>query len=83
VRVRLLDVSVCAETWCACVCVCVRACVCVCPRQAFFKRFPHLKEQDLFLTGQSYAGHFVPQVCVPCFPVCLCLVSVSAAFRFL
>lgn len=30
--------------------------------EAFFKRFPHLKEQDLFLTGQSYAGHFVPQL---------------------
>ncbi|GFH17120.1 carboxypeptidase [Haematococcus lacustris] len=27
---------------------------------AFMARFPHLAERQLFLSGESYAGHYIP-----------------------
>ena len=28
--------------------------------QAFFKRFPHLLANDLYITSESYGGHYIP-----------------------
>ncbi|GMP57173.1 hypothetical protein CsSME_00021366 [Camellia sinensis var. sinensis] len=28
----------------------------------WMKRFPHFKNHDVFISGESYAGHYVPQL---------------------
>ena len=30
--------------------------------KAFFKAFPQFQKNDLFLTGESYGGHYIPQM---------------------
>lgn len=30
--------------------------------QAFLRRFPHMRERELHLSGESYAGHYLPQL---------------------
>ncbi|XP_010496048.2 PREDICTED: serine carboxypeptidase-like 43 [Camelina sativa] len=44
----------------------------------WFKRFPELKSRNLFLTGESYAGHYIPQLA----DVILTYNSRSSGFKF-
>ena len=30
--------------------------------ELFFKRFPHLRNNDFHIAGESYAGHYIPQI---------------------
>ncbi|EOA32143.1 hypothetical protein CARUB_v10015394mg [Capsella rubella] len=44
----------------------------------WFKRFPELKSRELFLMGESYAGHYIPQLA----EVILAYNSRSSGFKF-
>ncbi|KAG7640747.1 Peptidase S10 serine carboxypeptidase [Arabidopsis suecica] len=44
----------------------------------WFNKFPELKSRDLFLTGESYAGHYIPQLA----DVILSYNSRSSGFKF-
>ncbi|CAD5318381.1 unnamed protein product [Arabidopsis thaliana] len=44
----------------------------------WFNKFPELKSRDLFLTGESYAGHYIPQLA----NVILSYNSRSSGFKF-
>eukprot|EP01063_Lacrimia_lanifica_P010247 TRINITY_DN16978_c0_g1_i1.p1 TRINITY_DN16978_c0_g1~~TRINITY_DN16978_c0_g1_i1.p1 ORF type:complete len:415 (+),score=91.13 TRINITY_DN16978_c0_g1_i1:69-1313(+) len=38
--------------------------------QGFFKQRPELRERDLYITGESFAGHMIPQIAVAMVEAC-------------